>query len=274
MDGRPLTRDRLARVLGAAVASFEAPAASAFRYKMATGCRLDVAFDGGATRSVFVKRASMRDLPHARDKFAHAPHKLARDVASYEVEMGFLRSRARQLLRPTCRTPEPLDVTLRAVPAFPLDSAFLAVLEDLGGLRQVGLLGRGDLDAALKYAARWHAFFWNGRVGRLGSGAAEASALDRVVWDAATWWAPKRQAPDMLERVASAYAAADVAGDFGAVLRELHAPLPAGLRDVAALADLGDRLQAAARALAAETHLRGIPRPVRVGVPSRDPIAI
>lgn len=208
---------------------------------MAQCCRLEVELASGAVETAFLKRSSMRDLPHARAKFLDAPAKLTRDVKSYAVEAAFLRSGACELLREFVGCPTVKYVRSRAVDAFPLDSAFLLLMEDFGRMRQEPVLGRSDLEAAVEAAARFHAFFWNGRVGKLGSSAPIAKALDASVWDVGTWWAPKRQAAGMLETVGAAFAAADIAGDF-----EDRVP---------GLGDLGDRLQATNRSLAAETHL-------------------
>ena len=88
------------------------------------------------------------------------------------------------------------------MPESPIDSAFVTVLPDFApadGWKQSGMLQQPELRAALAMLARFHAFFWNGRVGTEAPPPQSAPAsgvheeLERAVWDAGTYWAPKRQ---------------------------------------------------------------------------------
>jgi hypothetical protein len=195
--------------------SFSAPESMSSRYKMADAARLILHFSNRGENeteneleienekkktelpqiaiSIFLKRAVMRDLPHALNKAVTSPHKLARDVQSYQVEHNFLGSQACEYLRLYNRTrgfgsagalPQiprvlfsdshvPASVSSSSSSSSsssrrPQDARFLTLLEDLSpadGWLQSGLLESSQLEATLRMLARFHAFFWNGRVG-------------------------------------------------------------------------------------------------------------
>ena len=91
LDGYPLTAAHLARATGRnAVASYSCPEAAAVRGMMSNACRVRLAPGGG---TAFYKRVDFARLAHMRANLKSAPHKLARDVKSYRVEVSRCRAR-------------------------------------------------------------------------------------------------------------------------------------------------------------------------------------
>ncbi|CAN8075912.1 unnamed protein product [Agarophyton chilense] len=203
--GNAMTAAWLSKILGREVLKFEARESTAVRYLMSNACRLYLKYEqsrGEESRNVFVKRVAMDELEHVRYKMKMAPHKLSRDVRSYQVEAAFLKTAECKRFR-TDRTRIVTahyiesDVAAENVPA--MFSRFLFVLEDFGeqhGWYQSGLLGYDESIAAMDALASFHAFFWNGR---------EMDGYEDVkksVWSQATYWLPSRQASDCFEKLA------------------------------------------------------------------------
>lgn len=264
--GAPLTCDVLSAALGTRVAAFCAPEGSAVRYKMAECCRLWLRYDEAADagpRSVFVKRSVMRDLKHARAKVTTVPHKLARDVRSYAVETAFLRSQAIARLAAAPGGPsqppgafylaKALHSEAHVEAASLVDSSFCVVLQDfcqLDGWEQRGFVTPEELRAALRCLARFHAFFWNGRVGCEAPDATNAvqSELNEAVWDSGCYWSPKRQAADQIDKLAARFEAHGYATTFADLVAARGG-------DPARLAAIPAGLTAVARDVARASHL-------------------
>jgi hypothetical protein len=221
----------------------------------------------------------MRDLAHARAKITAAPHKLARDVRSYEVETGFLRSQAcAQLARPlhehdddatTAQTSgvvylaRALHCESHVDRSSLIDSSFCVVLEDfchLDGWKQKPLVTVDELRAALTGIARFHAFFWNGRVGRTppttdnddddgDDGDEVQRELEGAVWDSGCYWSPKRQASDQIDRLHERFEKHGYATSFAPLVAERGGPSAEALLAIPA------KLTAAAHAAARQSHL-------------------
>eukprot|EP00178_Gracilaria_changii_P019456 TRINITY_DN563_c0_g1_i2.p1 TRINITY_DN563_c0_g1~~TRINITY_DN563_c0_g1_i2.p1 ORF type:complete len:789 (-),score=146.74 TRINITY_DN563_c0_g1_i2:10988-13354(-) len=204
--GRAMTVGWLSQILNIQVLGFEARESTAVRYLMSNACRLSLRcrLENGTEerRNLFVKRVAMDELEHVRYKMKTAPHKLIRDVRSYEVEAGFLNTAAcKRFATDRTRIVNAHYIESKAaardVPA--MLSRFLFVLEDFGredGWYQRGLLNYEESVAALDALASFHAFFWNAREM---DGYEE---LKRNVWSQATYWLPSRQASDCFEKLA------------------------------------------------------------------------
>lgn len=204
LDGDPISADWLSSRLGHSVSAFSVNEHTAVRYLMSQACRVDLYYPDdvvGAPKSVFLKRIVMKDLEHVRLKARTAPHKLERDVKSYQVETAFLNSKACEELRSAgSRIVSALSVESCPAPegSSPVESKFLLLLEDFrpdDGWTQFGLLDYEKTVASLDALASLHAFFWNG------CGGNGHDNFDSSVWDQATYWVPKRQAADSFEKL-------------------------------------------------------------------------
>lgn len=160
---------------------FGVPESDAVRGLMSNGARLvlDWVPTGAAKddkpsppHSVFYKRVVMSDLSHARAKLVSAPHKVLRDVHSYQVETDFLDSRACQEgliheagVRVCDCYGASKDIATGSTPREQLESKFCMTLEDFNGKEgwyQEWLLEEESSKAALKNFANLHAYFWTG----------------------------------------------------------------------------------------------------------------
>eukprot|EP00177_Eucheuma_denticulatum_P001315 GFKZ01002388.1.p1 GENE.GFKZ01002388.1~~GFKZ01002388.1.p1 ORF type:complete len:809 (-),score=110.08 GFKZ01002388.1:420-2765(-) len=204
LNGDPISADWLSSRVGHKVNAFSVNEDTAVRYLMSQACRVDLYYADdvvGAPSSVFLKRIVMKDLEHVRLKARTAPHKLERDVKSYQVETAFLNSNACDELRAAgSKIVSALSVESCPAPegSSPVESKFLLLLEDFrpeDGWTQFGLLDYEKTVASLDTLASLHAFFWNYR------SEDGHEDLDSLVWDQATYWVPKRQAADSFEKL-------------------------------------------------------------------------
>jgi 3'-phosphoadenosine 5'-phosphosulfate (PAPS) 3'-phosphatase len=99
LDGIPFSLQHLEGLLesenpsGLALVAYSVPEADAWRGMMSNGVRYKLDWEVKnnpsstmtPTSDIFYKRIVMADLVHARDKLRIAPHKLVRDVKSYQV---------------------------------------------------------------------------------------------------------------------------------------------------------------------------------------------
>lgn len=166
--------------------------------------------------SVFYKRVIMSDLTHARAKLISAPHKVIRDVHSYQVETNFLDSRACQegLIYEAgvqvcdCYGSDQYVPPDGMDPREQLEAKFSMLLEDFkqtDGWYQEWLLEEVSTKAALKAFANMHAYFWKGsnfwkkEDGKLGK------ELEQVVWQNGGYMQPALQGYEQLEKVATGW---------------------------------------------------------------------
>eukprot|EP00934_Nitzschia_sp_Nitz4_P006016 Nitzschia sp. Nitz4//scaffold131_size63436//25536//27848//NITZ4_006272-RA/size63436-processed-gene-0.116-mRNA-1//-1//CDS//3329535259//6006//frame0 len=200
--------------------SYSVPESSAWRGLMSNGCRyyLDWEEKGdhrNLPASLFYKRVVMADLSHARDKLKTAPHKLVRDVKSYQVENLFLTGDACKAfvadtgirisrvhggdLRPVPEDSRPKDQ---------LDGRFSAFLEDFdtsNGWSQQWLLDECGAKAALRTLAKLHAYFWTGSKFWSQENGRIAAELETSVWENGGYMQPKLQGYDQLSKVSSGW---------------------------------------------------------------------
>lgn len=239
LDGHPLTRKWLeAHILQHynhekkwILKGYGVPESQAVRGLMSNGARLIL--DWEATNpiekddeeeqepppppsSVFYKRIVMSDLAHARAKLVTAPHKIVRDVHSYQVESGFLGSRACQegLIKEAgvqvcnCYGASKEVAPEGSNPRVQLESKFAMTLEDFkeeDGWYHEWLLEEESCKATLKTMAKMHAYFWTGsnfwkkENGKLGS------ELEETVWPNGGYMQPALQGIEQLKKVATGW---------------------------------------------------------------------
>ena len=265
LRGAPLSRAWLSRGLlpaapaggggGPRLAGYSAPESGGVRGLMSEACRLILAWEGGGGEvggrgegegggapappsSAYYKRIVMGDLEHVRLKARTAPMKIARDVRSYEVEVGFLGSAAcRELGAAGVPVPRAFAACLEPCPDDLIESRFSVLLEDFSpedGWTQGLFVTPEQAPTALAALARMHAFFWEGSA-FWRRGGAPAAELEAAVWPSGAYWQPDMQPPEQMDEVAAKWERHRVA----------FAPAHEGL---------GARLQAVAREVGAEAH--------------------
>lgn len=230
---------------------YTVPEAGAWRGLMSAGGRLILDWEGeeemDLPSSVFYKRIVMADLAHSRDKLKNAPHKLVRDVRSYQVETSFLTSRACQEglikeaglninkvygsdLRPVVATRSPKEQ---------LQSKFSILLNDFNsddGWEQRWLLDEETALASLAEFAKMHAYFWTGSNFWEKEGGKLGVELESAVWENGGYMQPALQGYEQLENVAEGYAGR--IGSFEAELKNIPE------LDGVDLTTIGQRLEA------------------------------
>ena len=242
--------------------SYSVPEHEAWRGMMSNGGRLHLDWDGQGLQehlptSVFYKRVVMADLAHARDKLTSAPHKLVRDVKSYQVETAFLTSKACQsLIQDTgIRINAVYGSDLRPVPddlgpKEQLESRFSILVEDFGsadGWKQHWLHDKQETKAALETFAKMHAYFWAGsnfwrkNDGKLGE------ELTRSVWTNGGYMQPKLQGLEQLAKIAEGWEKRYPT--FKDALAKI-----AGISEVENLNGLGSRLEKVANIVGEKAH--------------------
>lgn len=257
LDGSPITRDWLSKVIGAEVSKFRVDEDSAVRYLMSNACRLSLTYvdesktKPDAPRSLFMKRIVMQDLAHVKLKAATAPHKIARDIGSYRVESAFLSSRAcRDFSCASTRIVKPFYIDARPYKdRDAINSRFFSLLEDFSpedGWFQQGLLDKRFLSAAIRSLASFHAFFWSKSTGEQ-----DNSALTGV-WDQGTYWLPSRQAANCFEQIEPSWEL--LRKRFG----EHWSNIPFAEEDVIDLETFGKVLSAHAPVCAEKVHQVGL----------------
>jgi thiamine kinase-like enzyme len=160
----------------------------------------------------------MSDLSHARGKLKTAPHKLVRDVKSYQVETSFLTSKACQYLveEAGLKLNKVLGSDLRPArsnlgPVGQLESRFGIFLEYFnesdGGWKHQWLLSEQATKAALAELAKLHAFFWQGSDFWKKENGAVGKELESIVWPNGGYMQPNFQGKEQLKKVHSAWEA-------------------------------------------------------------------
>ena len=211
---------------GLTVSGYSVPESSAWRGMMSNGVRISLEWKDKdtvepkywPTSDIFYKRIVMSDLSHARDKLKDAPHKLVRDVKSYQVETSFLTSRACQYLieEGGLKLNKVLDSDLRPAPsnlgpAGQLESRFGIFLEYFqesdGGWKHQWLLSEQATKAALAELAKLHAYFWQGSEFWKKQDGAVGKELESIVWPNGGYMQPNLQGLEQLEKVHSGWEA-------------------------------------------------------------------
>jgi 3'-phosphoadenosine 5'-phosphosulfate (PAPS) 3'-phosphatase/thiamine kinase-like enzyme len=196
--------------------SYSIPESDAWRGMMSNGVRLCLDWKGNGSdhlpvSDIFYKRIVMADLAHARDKLKTAPHKLVRDVKSYQIEIGFLTSKACQCLikEAGLKLNKVLGSDLRPSPAdlgpeYQLESRFSIFLEyfqNSDGWKHQWLLGEEATKATLEELAKMHAYFWEGSQFWKKDGGKIGKELESIVWPNGGYMQPHLQGKEQLEKV-------------------------------------------------------------------------
>lgn len=230
LDGIPFTVAKIQNQLlpniddnRALLTGYSVPESGAWRGMMSTGGRLllDWKTNEGdyndLPSSVFYKRIVMADLPHARDKLTSAPHKLIRDVRSYQVDTSFLTSRACQqglIKEAGLRISKVFGSDLRPTaanlsPKAQLESRFSILLEDFStadGWNQQWLLDKKAAMASLAEFAKMHAYFWTGSDFWKKDNGKIGDELEKMVWPNGGYMQPALQGYDQFNNVSKGYA--------------------------------------------------------------------
>lgn len=261
LDGSPLTREWLEQQVGAqsgALRGYSVPDEAAARMMMSNGCRIALDWDGDVPdvpATLFYKRIVMSDLGHARAKLKAAPHKLTRDVRSYQVECNFLTSDACKSLvdEAGVRINRVYGSDLRPVtgtePREQIQSRFAILLEDFNsaeGWEQEWLLQEDSAREALGVFARMHAYFWNGSEFWTKDGGRLGEEMEHLVWPNGGYMQPQLQGEAQLEKVAEGWTAR-----LPSIIDELKAvPNLEGVD----LEGIGERVQRLAKVVGRRAH--------------------
>lgn len=198
--------------------AYSVPDGKAWRGMMSQGGRFLLEWEASESElpaSLFYKRVVMSDLSHARDKLKNAPHKLIRDVKSYQVETSFLTSNAcKSLIKDTgIHINSVYGSDLRPIdekfgPKALLESRFSVFLEDFSsdrGWTQQWLLDEEATKASLRTFAKFHGYFWTGSRFWSEKGGKLGEELDNCVWENGGYMQPKLQGFDQFENVAKVW---------------------------------------------------------------------
>lgn len=194
LDGHPLDVKYIADHLNTHADSYSCPENEAVRGIMSNAARIHL---HPSKDTVFYKRIDFSHLDHARAKLKTAPHKLIRDVNSYEVETSFLASKAcKAVIEKTgVRIPRCYGANLQPDHDNPIESKFSLLLEDFApsdGWYQDWLLGsEEECHASLRTLAKIHAFFWTGS--RFWTDRDAATELEASVWKSGGYVQPQMQ---------------------------------------------------------------------------------
>mmetsp|Transcript_25033 Transcript_25033/g.69034 ORF Transcript_25033/g.69034 Transcript_25033/m.69034 type:complete len:852 (-) Transcript_25033:3662-6217(-) len=234
LDGIPYGLDDLQHLLreensaNRKLTGYSVPEDDAWRGLMSNGVRFQLEWEetGNAAEEeeeepsesppsdIFYKRIVMANLDHARDKLKTAPHKLTRDVRSYQVETSFLTSNACKYLIDDAgiKINKVLSSDLRPVladtPKELLDSSFSIFLEYFqtsDGWKQHWLLPREETLASLEQLANMHAYFWHGSDFWKKDEGKAGKDLESAVWPNGGYMQPKLQGYDQLKKVRSGW---------------------------------------------------------------------
>lgn len=229
LDGLPYGVQSIEKLLesenpeGLSLSGYSVPEADAWRGMMSNGVRYKLNWErtdlklptngkGGLPPSdVFLKRIVMSDLAHARDKLKSEPHKLVRDVRSYQVETSFLTSAAFEGLAidtglKFCKVLE-LDRRPVAASLGPKEqmesrfSIFLEYFQKSDGWEQQWLLDEEATKSSLAALAKMHAYFWKGSQFWEKDGGKTGECLGEIVWPNGGYMQPKLQGEDQFKQV-------------------------------------------------------------------------
>jgi len=203
LDGLPIPSEYFSRTMGIQnVESYSCPESEAFRGFMSNGCRVYLS-PGGQT--AFYKRIDFQNLKHSWEKFKAAPHKIQRDLKSYQVVASFLSSRACHDLTQTTgvHIPKCYHAQLRPNYSNPMKSKFTFVLEDLnpndGWYQRWLLQDLQEIRAVLSVYAKIHAFFWTGS--NFWDNKDAAAEFLNAVWKSGSYVQPEAQGMNQWKEV-------------------------------------------------------------------------
>jgi len=235
LDGIPFSLKDLEKLVkdenphGLTLKGYSVPNTDAWRGMMSNGARYRLKWSSDPSTStswnkscndlhpptdIFLKRVVMKELIHARDKVKTAPHKLVRDVKSYQVETEFLTSEACRLLIDEARLNlnKVLGSDLRPVssssPVQLLDSKFYIFLEymqESDGWSHQWLLDEEGTKSALAAMAKMHAYFWKGSTFWSKDSGKVGEELESIVWKNGGYMQPKLQGVDQFKKVDEGY---------------------------------------------------------------------
>jgi thiamine kinase-like enzyme len=208
LDGIPLSTEEIENFVlpdgegeRSKLKGYSVPESGAWRGLMSNGGRLLLEWEDDEEKdlpsSVFYKRIVMADLAHSRDKLKNSPHKVLRDVRSYQVETSFLTSRA-------CQEALIKETGLKINKVYGSDLRPVATTSS--PKEQRWLFDEEAEMAALAEFAKMHAYFWAGsdfwkkEKGELGN------ELAKAVWENGGYMQPALQGYEQFENVAKGYA--------------------------------------------------------------------
>jgi len=243
---------------------YAVPESYAARGLMSNGCRICLHWEWIGTdapspthiappSSLFYKRVVMSESPDSKFKLRNVPHKLLRDVKSYQVETAFLTSHA-------CQTGliQEANVPVNKVyasdlrpqtgaPKEQIQSKFAMLVQDLSeDWKQEWLLEQDSAKAALEAFSRMHGYFWKGSRFWTKEEGVWGNELTEAVWTNGGYMQPKLQGWDQLTKVDSGWR-----NRLPSFEKELH-QIPE-LENVD-LSQLGMRLQKVAKIVGMQSH--------------------
>jgi hypothetical protein len=204
LKGHPLNVKYFADHLNIQADSYSCPEKEAVRGIMSNAARIHL---HPSNRTLFYKRIDFSHLSHARAKLKTAPHKLIRDVNSYEVETSFLGSKAcKAVIEKTgVRIPRCYDAILEPDHENPIESKFSLLLEDFspsdGWYQEWLISSEEECHAALTSLAKVHAYFWTGS----DFWENKDAAADLEVWKSGGYIQPQMQTLNQCNNVAAGW---------------------------------------------------------------------
>lgn len=206
LDGHPLPVSYFTEHVKIQADAYSCPESEAVRGIMSNACRIHL---HPSKDTLFYKRIDFSALDHARAKLRTAPHKLTRDVKSYEVETSFLASRACKSVVEKTGVRIPRCYTCHLMPdhSNPIESKFNMLLEDFapsdGWYQRWLISSEEECHASLTTLAKIHAFFWNGSA--FWDDIEAAKELEASVWESASYIQPKLQTTHQCDTVAAGW---------------------------------------------------------------------
>ena len=207
LDGHPLNVKYFADHINIHADSYACPERDAVRGIMSNAARIHL---HPSKDTLFFKRIDFSHLDHAWAKLRTAPHKLTRDVNSYEVETSFLASKAcKTVIEKTgVRIPRCYDANLLPNHENPIESKFSILLEDFapsdGWYQEWLVRSEEECHASLTTLAKIHAFFWTGS--DFWNDEDAAKELEASVWRSGGYVQPQMQTLNQCDNVASGWA--------------------------------------------------------------------
>ena len=206
LAGYPLEVTYFSEHLNIQADSYSCPESDAVRGIMSNAARIIL---HPSKDTLFYKRIDFSQLEHSKAKQKTAPHKLVRDVNSYEVETSFLSSKACQGVIEKTRVNIPKCYDARLLPDHtnPIESKFTLLLEDFapsdGWYQKWLLTTEEECHASLTALAKIHAYFWVGSSFWMDKEVAEE--LEASVWPSGGYIQPQMQTVNQCNNVAAAW---------------------------------------------------------------------
>jgi 3'-phosphoadenosine 5'-phosphosulfate (PAPS) 3'-phosphatase len=206
LKGHPLNVKYFTEHLNIQADSYSCPEQEAVRGIMSNAARIRL---HPSNDTIFYKRIDFSHLDHARAKLKTAPHKLIRDVNSYEVETSFLASKAcKAVIENTgVKIPKCYDAILEPDHDNPIESKFSLLLEDFspsdGWYQEWLISSEEECHAALTVLAKVHAYFWTGS--QFWNNKDAAAELEASVWKSGGYIQPQMQTLNQCSNVAAGW---------------------------------------------------------------------